>query len=438
MFVADNGGSGQVQTDTDLVEDPVVVSAMNEINNARLGASAFEVVDESSLMVSSNSTEVNPNNGYVTPPSYAVVTATDGQGNKTTVPIALQPVLVGVPYPTMTIEAGMSGYQMQSWVNGTSNQNVTWSVASGPGSITGGGVYAPPATVSGPTNVVLTATAAADSTASTNVYVTVIPPGSNPTNSIRIDAGSTTPYTDTQGNVWLADTLGWESGSFSVQDDNYPTNAWNNIADQTLYQTYFYTWGDDIQYGPFIVPNGNYKIGFTIAQGECSGTFDETQIFDNGLTNGPLDLEANGVIGLHFDLAKQVNSACRVPYTAYIPATVTNNLLFATVRATGGANSHSVPKLNALAILPDASSPYLTIDTDYANGMAAGSTAQMYAIGWYMSNSVTWSVTGGGSISQTGLYTAPASLSTAANITITATSTVNPNISASVPLTVVP
>lgn len=438
MFLADNGGSGQIQTDTDLLQDPSIMSALTEIANARLAASAFEAVDESSLMMSANSGQVNPNNGYVTPPAYAVVTATDSQGNKTTLPIAVLPVLVGVPYPKMTMEAGMSGYQMQSWVNNSTNQSVVWSITSGPGSITSGGVYTPPTAVATPTSVVLKATAAADSAASTTVVLTVIPAGTNPANAIRIDVGNTSSYTDTQGNLWLPDTLGWESGAYSVQNDSYPTNAWNNIPDQALYQTYYYTWGDDIIYGPFIVPNGNYKIGFSIAQGNCSGTFDETAVFDNGLTNGPVDLEANGVIELHFDLAKQVNNACRVPYTAYIPATVSNNLLFAAVRATGGASTQSITKLNALAILPDSTAPYLTVDTNYANGMAADTTAQMYAVGWYMSNAVTWSVTGGGSIDQTGLYTAPATLSASTTVTITATSTANPSVSVSVPLTVIP
>jgi hypothetical protein len=437
MFLADNGMSGQIETDADMNHDQTIVDAMNEIANAKLGANAFEVVDESSLMVSPTSFQVNPNNGYVVPDSYAVVTATDGQNNKTTLPIALQPVLVGVPYTRMLILAGMSGYQLQSWVTGSANQNVTWTLASGPGSITAGGVYTPPASVSTPTDVVLTATSAADSSANTKIFLTVVPSGTNPTNSIRIDIGSGSSFTDSLGNVWLADALGHDSGSYSPQLDNYPTNIWNNMTDQQLWWTMFYTWGDDIQYGPFIVPNGNYKVGFGMAKAGCTGTFDETAVFDNGLVWGPVVLEANSQY-LHFDMAKQVNSACHVPYTAYVPAQVTNNLLFATVRSTGGNNSHSVPSLFALSVLPDATTPTISIDSNYSNGMRAGSVAQMYAIGWYMSNTVTWSVTGGGSIDQTGLYTAPASLSSATTVTITATSTVNSSISNSVQVTVIP
>lgn len=438
MFLSDNGLSGQIQVDGDVAQDAAVVASINEINSKQLGASAFEVVDESSLMMAAGSSEVNPNNGYVTPDTYAVITATDSQGNKTTVPVAVQPILVGVQYPAMTIEAGMTGYQLSSWVTGSSNQAVTWTLASGPGTVTSAGVYTPPASIANPAKAVLIATAAADSTATATVSLMVVPSGMNPGNSIRIDVGSDSPYTDAQGNLWLADTLGFTAGAWSQQNDFYPSSAWGNIPDQTLYVTFNYTWGDDIVYGPFIVPNGNYKIGFTLAKGSCSGTYDETVPFDDGLVWGPLDLEANGSIGLHFDLAKSVNSACRVPYTAYVPATVTNNLLFAAVRTTGGMNSHSAGLLNALAILPDSTSPYLSIDTNYANGMRAGTTAQMYAVGWYMSNAVNWSVTGGGSIDSNGIFTAPSNLSSAATVTITATSTVSPSISASVPLTIVP
>ncbi len=200
----------------------------------------------------------------------------------------------------------------------------------------------------------------------------------------------------------------------------------------------YYTYGDDILYGPFIVPNGNYKVGFGLAIGQCSGTFSETTIYNNGLINGPVDLESQGQIESHFDLGKAVNYACRTPYTAYIPAQVTNNILYAAVRATGGSGSHSVGQLNALSIIPDTTPPYLSIDTQLTTTTSAGSVIQVYAVGWYMSNAVTWSVSGGGSIDQNGVYTAPSTVSANQTVTITATSTANPSITATATLTVTP
>ncbi|MBV9264559.1 MAG: choice-of-anchor D domain-containing protein [Acidobacteriaceae bacterium] len=438
MILADNGTAGEIEADTDIIQDPVAASALNEIGNAKLGASYFEVVDESSLMVSKNSHEVNPNNGYVTPSTYAVVTATDSQGNKTTAPIAIQPVTVGVLYPKLIILAGMSGYQLQSWVNGSTNQTVNWSLTSGPGSVTAGGLYTPPATISAPTDAILTATSAADSNATAVVIMTVIPPGANPANSIRIDVGSSSPYTDSQGNTWMPDVLGWESGAYSVQFDSYPVNAWGTAVDQNLYKTYIYTWGDDIFYGPFVVPNGNYKLGFAMGMAGCSGTYSETSTFDNGLVWGPVDLESQGQIGSHFDLGKAVNYQCRTPYMAYIPAQVTNNVLYAVVRSTGGNQSHAATSIAGLSIVPDTTAPYLSIDSGYTSSVSSGAVVQLYAVGWYMSNSVTWSVSGPGSIDQTGLYSAPASVASTTTTTITATSTTNPSISATFTLTLNP
>ena len=439
MFLADNGGSGQIQADTDVFQDPTVSSALSEVSSAKIGASYFEAVDESSLMVSATSHRVNPGNGYVTPPTYAVVTATDSLGNATTLPISILPIVIGVPYTTMNIQAGTGGYQLLPWVNGTSNQSVAWTLTSGAGTVTAGGLYTPPATVASQSSAVLTATAAADPNATASVYMHIIPAGLNPANSIRIDVGKAAGNsTDSLGNVWFPDTLGFETGAYSLQNDNYPAGTWGTAVDQALFQTYFYTYGDDITYGPFIVPNGNYKIGFGIAEGGCSGTFTEGVAFSNGLINGPFLLESQGQIGSHFDLGKAVNYACRTPYTAYVPALVTNNVVYAAVRATGGDGSHSIPSLSAISIIPDATAAHLAIDTQYVTTTKAGSVIQVYAVGWYMSGAVTWSVSGGGSIDQTGTYTAPATVSANQTVTITATSTANSAITAAATLTVTP
>lgn len=437
MVLADIGTSGQIEVDSDMNTDAGVVNAMNEIFSAKLGASYFEVVDESSLMLSASSSQVNPNNGYVTPAGAATVIATDGSGNKITVPIVLQPVVAAVPYTTMNIEAGMTGYQLSWWVNGSSNQSVTWALTSGVGSVTSGGVYTPPASVSAQSSAVLTGTSAADPNATVNVYINVIPSGANPTNSIRIDVGNMNgSYTDSTGNVWLPDTLGFETGPDANANESYPSGLWGNITDPVLYQTFNYTYGDDITYGPFIVPNGNYKIGFVFGRGSCTGTYVESTVYGNGLIWGPMWLESQGQIGSRFDLGKATNFECRDPYTQFIPAKVTNNLLYATIRTVGSTNSHTTPILNALEILPDTTAPYLTIDTQQVTSVSPGGVIQLYAVGWYMSNSVTWSVSGGGTIDQTGLYTAPSTPPTSnQTVTITATSTQSSSVVATATLT---
>ncbi len=437
MFLADNGTTGQIQASTDVTRDAAAVAALNQITSAQLMPANFEVVDESSLMVSATSSQVNPANGSVTPASYAVLTATDGNGNKSTVPIALQPVAVGTTNNSMTFVAGAPAFNLTAWVNGSSNQNVTWTLTSGPGTLTSTGTYTPPATISALTPAVFTATAAADATATATVYATIVPTGGNPAGSIRVDVGNSSSYTDSQGNLWLPDLVSSETATYSLQNDNYPTNAWGSIADPALYQTYKYTWGDDLYYGPFVVPNGNYKVNLMFGLGLCSGTYTVTP-FDGGLINGTMALESQGQVQVRFNAVQAANYTCRTPAMASIPAQVTNNTLYFAVRAIGGDNAHSSPYLNAFSITPDSTPAYLSIDTQQVTTLKSGTTAQLYATGWYMSNVVNWSVTGGGSISQNGLYTAPASVSANQTVTITATSVGTPSITATATLTVTP
>ncbi|MBV9081262.1 MAG: hypothetical protein JOZ62_01200 [Acidobacteriaceae bacterium] len=154
------------------------------------------------------------------------------------------------------------------------------------------------------------------------------------------------------------------------------------------------------------------------------------------MTNGQFALESQGRIGALFTVGIAANWTCRTPVTAYIPAQVTDNLLYVAVRATGGTNSHSAPSLNALMISPDSTPPHITIETQQVTTISAGAQAQVFAIGWYMDSPVTWSVSGPGSIDQNGLYTAPAAApSSDQTVTITATSTINPSIVATATIT---
>jgi hypothetical protein len=100
----------------------------------------------------------------------------------------------------------------------------------------------------------------------------------------------------------------------------------------------------------FVVPNGQYSISFTLGWGLQNGLIPQNYVWDNGLTYGPLWLEANG-IGQVFDWAKQAQDF-RTAATQTIPASVTDNLLRLAVRATGGQNTHSAPVANTIVITP--------------------------------------------------------------------------------------
>jgi hypothetical protein len=441
MFLADAGTGPTITTSTDLTEDPNVMWSLSQIAGASINMSNFEVVDESSFIVGTHSSQVNPNNSYVTPTGFAAVSATD-QTNSTyqvTYPIPLQSVAVGLSSPTVTIIAGTTGYQLASWVNGTSNQNVAWSLVSGAGSVTAGGVYTPPATVASIATAVLKATSAADANASSLLYVTILPIGNNPAGSIRIDSGAPLGTTDASGNLWLGDQA-FETGGYIELAGDYPGWPAQSNPEIKVYESSGYTYGNDLVYS-LVVPNGNYKVRFMFGQNYngcwpgCNG-----QPF-NANWHSPLFLEANGQIGAHdFNMGIPINYQFATPTDAYIPAQVTNNNLVVALRADTPDtvnNANPSPEINGIEIIPDSSAPYITIDTKQQTSVAAGNTLQLYAVGWYMSNSVTWSLSGPGTISQTGLYTAPATATSAAQtVTITATSTATSGVQATAKLTI--
>ncbi len=349
MFLADVGSEGHITASSDVTEDPQVVADLSAMN-WRVDASNFEVVDESSFILSTNSNEVNPSNPYQKPANYALLTVSDLSNpvNIVKLPIAIQPVMVGTPNPTLTVQAGTPAFQVPYWVNGTSNSAVNWTItpAVGAGTIGPNGIYVAPLSVTGATTATITGTSVADPNASTSIEVTIIPAG-----VIRIDTGSQTSSVDESGNSWLPD-LGFETGNHAVIDDNYPVNAWGQIPSVSVWQSYMYTYGDDLVYR-FHVPNGNYKIELMYGVGECSGGY-STGASGDGLFNGPLNLEFQSrIAAANFDFGIATGHSCRKPSTEYIDAKVTDTNLVVGLRAVANAEGHSNPLLNGLVISPE-------------------------------------------------------------------------------------
>lgn len=338
MMLADIGGINQIQFDQDTNLDPNMPSVQAELQAAGVSQSDFDIIDESSLMVSPGSSQALGTNS-------SILTGSDSKGNMITVPIAVQPILIGVSTPVIYPQAGTS-YTLPSWVNGTSNQNVNWTLTSGVGSVTAG-VYTAPTSVNAPTAFSLTGVAAADPTNPVTVSGWALPSG-----AIRLDVGDPNPYTDSENNLWMADTMGLVSGSYTNDNETYPSTKWGGLADWFLYGWDKYTWGDDMQFGPFVVPNGTYNVTFMFAEPDCTGTFSATTTFDGGLvTGGPLGLEVDGVVTM-FNVGEAVNNQCLTPTSASVPVTVTDGVLKIALRATGGENTHQAPFLSALQVLP--------------------------------------------------------------------------------------
>lgn len=396
LILADVGSEQEVTVSADISDDPTVEAALREIGGIPL--SNFEGVDESSLQFAANSLAVCPNGQtcsgaaqiYETPASQAIITATPtGSGSAVSTPIAIQGVTIGLKRPNLYMPAGTYTYQIPSWVNGTANQSVTWTLISGVGSITSGGAYTPPANTSGGTTATLKVTSAADANAVNYVYVTILPAGVNPTGSVRIDTGNYA-YTDGSGNLWQPGYTGAEASSAAGEVDSQNWQNQGSIPEIGVYKSYAHTYDDDISYN-LIVPNGNYKVRFMFGM-----TYDNLPLTMSTFPAKPygnMELMAQGQAGAHnFSFAaNQPAGYSQIVATAsdyYLPAKVTNNEFQASVLGEfpqalvdvyGVCGACVQPSLNGLELIPDSSPAHWTIDTQQQTTLTPGSSLMSLA-----------------------------------------------------------
>jgi hypothetical protein len=403
LILADGGADFEVDADTDLTEDPAVNGALGEVH--RVSSREFEIVNESPLMVAPNSGEIRFGNPYEMPDSGALVIATarDNPSHFQSVRIAIRGVTIGLPDPMITIQSGVSK-QLRSWVTGTPDQKVTWTMNGGLGSLTPGGIYTAP-DVQAPTRTTLTVSSDADPHAKAILGVYVLPKG-----GIRIDVGNATgsPHApnhyapdygpDSAGHMWWRE-LGGEV-AWGIVNDSWG-EPWPKIPDIGVFYTNRYALGDMVY--RFTVPNGRYKITLLFGQNECKGSFDPG-------TKAPVQIETQGKIVLHdFDWGEPVHHACNAPVTQDIPAVVTDDDLYFAIRCMVAAHRPAIPLLNGFAITPDDSTPHLAIIPARAS-TSFGHDMQFHAVGWGVPDSVTWSlVQGPGSVTADGLYKGPSS-----------------------------
>ncbi len=405
LVIADGGGNWDISAYTDVTEDPDVEAALGEVHGNGPKTSDFEIVDESSLMASPASGAVNESSQFADPEGYATVVATStaNQSDVARVKIVLQGVTVGVPDPSAWIQSGVET-QLKSWVNGTPDKRVRWSMSPPLGNLTADGRYTAP-DVDHPTKTMFTVASAPDPKATAKVAVTVMPKG-----PIRITVGNATRAPgapnrsypdygpDSDGNMWWRGQAG--EVSWGVIVDDWYGEPWPKTKDIQLMYTSRYSLGDMVY--QFKVPNGRYKITLLFAQPQCK------TVFPKGWRI-PFHLETQGKLVVpNFDMGAGIGDACLTPVAESIPAVVNDNsLYFALRRVTSGANTPS-PLLNAFSIAKDDSSPHLTISPAKVASLSIGQQIQFKTVGWYMSEKAAWSmVSGPGTISPDGLYTAP-------------------------------
>ncbi len=442
MIISDGGSNWDVVVSTDLTEDRAIQAALMEIGSkaSQMNSSHFDIVDESSLMVSPNSSRIAYNNRYVTPPAFAVVKADDGVHPAVTVPVALHGIALNAPEGGgIWIQSGVTK-TLTVFAGGSSNTSVTWSMSPTLGTLnpTSGAYTAPPVTI--PTTTTITATSAADQSVSVRFPVTVLPAG-----PIRIVSGDATANPaapkshapdygpDSQGNMWWRDQA--VERAWGVKNDYWYGAPWPALTDIYRYQTQYYNVGDTVY--RFVVPNGKYNIDYYVSVGACGAT----NTYDTLLYRE--HLEAQGQIALHdFHPLATVDGKCYSPIHTTLPALVTdNNLYFSLRRITDhtqtGADQSPVTIISAFSVTPVSDAPRLTIDPAVPPALTMSQSVQLYAVGWFISNSVTWSIQSGpGKISDTGVYTAP-NTPMAGTVVVKATSRSDPSKSTTVQLKLV-
>jgi hypothetical protein len=329
VMLSDGGGTGDSEVDVDVLEDyGLGVPLMSEVNNSKAADGLkvgdwnhWDIVNESSLESAGGalSGQVNQANSFVHP-VFATAIATDKTTKKQTrYPIILQGVTVGVPNSVETVQSGVR-FQLESWVRGSVNPSVHWSMSPALGTLTPAGLYTAPA-VTAPTSTLMTVTSDADPEASTTVRVTVFPAG-----GIRMMLGASTPYTDTKGDVWHPEFTG--RLGFTQSSDFPGPNPWNrgswitNPPDLRIWETRRFNFGGDFYYR-LRVPNGTYTISLYNGVGSTANWGSELarHVYE-------FKIESMGrIVNPDYDLSVEAGGRTGVPLTYTMTAVVTDGVL---------------------------------------------------------------------------------------------------------------
>jgi hypothetical protein len=234
----------------------------------------------------------------------------------------------------------------------------------------------------------------------------------NPFSSILVNAGGPS-YTDSQGQVWSADE------NFSAGTAASTTHAIANTADPKLYQTERY---GKFTYN-FTVPNGTYNVVLKFA--EIYWTAVGKRVFNVAINGTP--------VLTNFDIIAAVGA----PYTAidktFVTATSTGAV---TIQFTAG--SADLPKISAIEI-SSTSGVFVQVSPTPVSLYASQQQQFASSVSGDANTAVTWTYGPQvGTLTANGLYTAPASVTTAQAVSVTATSQADSTKSATATVNLLP
>jgi hypothetical protein len=349
---------------------------------------------------------------------------------------------------TVTVQTG-NGVQFTAVVTGHTNTSVVYLVNGVPGgnsslgTITTAGLYVAPSAVPSPNPVVVTARSVADPSLTADALVTVVVPVTvsvaPPTATIGLAA--TQQYTATvTGTANTAVTwrvngvLGGNATVGTISAAGLYTAPANLILSQSF--TISATSVADPTASGNATVNVNVPVAVTVAPTSASLQVGATQQFNStvtGTTNSSVTWSVNGIAGGNATVGT-VSAAGLYTAPASVPAT--NPVA---VRATSVADPTKFAEAT-VTITPGVAVSIAPTSASITRGATQQFTATVTGTA---TTTVTWRVNGVlggdstvGTISAAGLYTAPTSLATTQNFTVTATSTVDPTAVATATVTV--
>jgi hypothetical protein len=293
---------------------------------------------------------------------------------------------------------------------GVTGPAVNWSITpANLGSISATGLYTAPASIASAATVTVTAALASNPNIQGTAAISLSPTDPNSVAPIRINSGGPT-YIDPLGRVWAADTYGAANCSNPVfsfvaagLDGEYTDGLSCNGPNPITYT--------------IPVPNMDYLVTLKFAEpypncGPGCRIFSATV---NGETNSALE---------SVDVAANAGGPNK-PWDTSIPVSVSNGQIV--IKFSVGNNT---PIINAIQIMPV---DQVQVFPATAAPWPSQSVQFQAVVADPVNQAVTWSVqpSGTGTLSSSGLFTAPATVAKAQTLTVTATGVANPNLSAS-------
>ncbi|HLK66747.1 MAG TPA: malectin domain-containing carbohydrate-binding protein [Bryobacteraceae bacterium] len=392
----------------------VTINGTTVLNNVDVAANAggqYKPWDTSPIPVTVTNGQINI--GFTNNVSLPIVSAIEIVQTNTVEVLPYTPVL-----------AERQTQQFLAFVPGAASQAVTWSLAAGsPGTISSTGLYVAPTSIAANTSVTVIATSVANNALVGTSIISLLATDPNTVSPLRINSGGPA-VTDPAGRVWAADSgasVGCPFGSTSTSFTP-PAGLDVEYADVTgcfggIFQGMSYR---------FTVPDMSYLLTLKFADPSIATA--QQRVFTVSV-NGSTYLA--GV-----DVAAAAGGSLKA-YDQTIPVNIAGGQLNIGFAIPPVSNTLAPPIVNAIQLLPVGEVELSPSTTNLWSGQTqqfSGRVADPSNAG------LTWAISPNvGSINAaTGLYTAPATITSAQTVTVTATGVSNPNWTQSATVTLYP